>query len=202
MHNVRVRPLAPAEIHHIVDYLVGSSPADRERMGLANVPPREALAQAYLEACTTPEQDAKSFYLVWLVDDRPIGFSSLKGIVRGEHAGMHLHIWDASLRGKGHGALLFCLSALEFHRRFQLKSLVCEPRSTNPMPNRMLAKIGFPLLRTYVGASSELSAVAELNRYDVAADVAEAYLLSHGLDRHGAPAVTAAAAALGAQPTK
>jgi hypothetical protein len=191
-----VRPLAPAEIHYIVDYLVEASPADRQRMGLANVPTRDTLAQSYLKACTTPEHEATSFYLVWLVDGRPIGFSSLKGIVRGEHAGMHLHIWDSSMRGKGHGAVLFCLSALEFHRRFQLKSLVCEPRAANPMPNRMLGKIGFPLLRTYVGASSELSAVDELNCYDVAKDIAEAYLLSYGVDPHGLPAP------LAAQPTK
>ena len=56
----------------------------------------------------------------------------------------------------------------------------CEPRAANPAPNRMLRTIGFPLLQTYVGASSELSAVCELNRYEILRDVAEAYLASRG----------------------
>jgi hypothetical protein len=180
MQSLAVRALSPVEVPLIVKYLVDSSPADRERMGLANVPSADVLTQSYLKACATPENDASSFYLIWLVEGAPIGFSSLKDIVRGGRASMHLHIWNASQRGKGYGAILFCLSALEFYRRFALENLVCEPRAANLLPNRMLSRIGFPLLRSYVGASSELSAVDKLNCYDIARDSAEAYLLSHG----------------------
>lgn len=168
------------DVPRIVSYVVDSSPEDRERLGMTNVPPREAMTESLLEACTTPLESARSSYLIWEVDGHPVGFSSLKGIVPGEHGGMHLHMWEAGLRGRGFGAVLFCRSAVEFHDRFRLRSIVCEPRAANPAPNRMLRRIGFPLVRTYVGASSELSAVCELNRYEILRDVAEAYLASRG----------------------
>ena len=56
---------------------------------------------------------------------------------------MHLHMWNAEYRGKGYGAKLFCMAALEFYTMFNLKMILCEPRSSNPMPNKMLANIGF-----------------------------------------------------------
>lgn len=176
MPRLAVRPLTEADVPHVVDYLIHASAEDRQRMGLDHVPPREELERRYLAACATPEAEASSFMLTWLVDERPIGFSSLKNIKRGESGAMHLHIWDRELRGQGLGSSLFCLSALEFYRRFELRSVVCEPRAANPMPNRMLKKIGFPLVETFVGASSELSAVCELNRYDVQRELAEAYV--------------------------
>lgn len=176
MPALSVRPMTPHDVPRIVAYFVDSSPADRERLGMTNVPPRDTLTESLLEACAAPLASAQSFYLMWEVDGRPIGFSSLKGIVPGEHGGMHLHMWEAELRGRGLGAVLFCRSALEFHDRFGLKSIICEPRAANPAPNRMLRRIGFPLVRTYVGASSELSAVCELNCYQIVREVAEAYL--------------------------
>jgi hypothetical protein len=42
----------------------------------------------------------------------------------------------------------------------------------------MLQKIGFPLVKTYEGASSELSAVCELNQYDIQPKIAEEYLMN------------------------
>jgi len=172
--------MTPLDVPRVVSYVVDSSPEDRKRLGVANVPAREALTESLLEACTVPQEFARSSYLIWKVDDRPVGFSSLKGIVPGEHGGMHLHMWETELRGRGFGAILFCRSAVEFHDRFRLRSIVCEPRAANPAPNRMLRKIGFPLVQTYVGASSELSAVCELNRYEILRDVAEAYLANRG----------------------
>jgi hypothetical protein len=45
------------------------------------------------------------------------------------------------------------------------------------MANRMLKKIGFPLVLTHVAASSELSVVCELNRYEILRHVAERYAI-------------------------
>jgi hypothetical protein len=47
------------------------------------------------------------------------------------------------------------------------------------MANRVLQKIGFPLVLTHVAAGSELSIVCELNRYEILSDVAERYLVAH-----------------------
>ena len=108
----------------------------------------------------------------------PIGFSSLKNIVQGKTGAIHLRIWDSSFTGKGYGAVLFCMSAMGFYAMFNLESIKCEHRASNPLPNRMFQKLGFPLVKTYVGASSELSLPCELNRYAITRDIAEQYLES------------------------
>ena len=45
------------------------------------------------------------------------------------------------------------------------------------MANRLLQKLGFPIVLTHVAAGSELAFVCELNRYEILRDVAERYLL-------------------------
>jgi hypothetical protein len=70
------------------------------------------------------------------------------------------------------------MSAIYFYERFAPKRIFCEPKSDNPGPNRMLQRVGFPLQGKRIGASSELSTVAELNRYVIEREIAEAYLRS------------------------
>ena len=88
-------------------------------------------------------------------------------------------MWRADLRGKGYGPRLFCLSALDFYKRFNLKRIICEPKADNPLANRMLKRIGFPLVLTHVATGSELGFVCELNRYEIPRDVADRYLVAH-----------------------
>jgi RimJ/RimL family protein N-acetyltransferase len=109
---------------------------------------------------------------------KPSGHPSLKDIVPGDVGSIHLHMWRADLRGKGYGPLLFCLSALDFYERFKLKRIICEPKADNAIANHMLKKIGFPLVLTHVAASSELSVVCELNRYEILREVAERYVVT------------------------
>lgn len=171
-----VRPLRPEEAWHVVAYFHDASDADLDRMGVPRAAlPDPAAWEASLRA-TLAAPDASSFYLAWLVDGVPVGHAAIKDIRRGVDASMHLHMWSVPHRGRGHGATLFCRSALDAYERFGLRRLVCEPKADNPMPNRMLAKVGFPLLGSRVGRSSELSAVTALNRYDVRREVAAAFL--------------------------
>ena len=178
MTRFAVRPLEREDIPHIVDYWVNASPEQLLTMGAdASKIPSKAQWQANLaKILATPEREATTFYLVWLVDGRPIGFNSLKNIKYGESGEMHLHLWEEASRGKGYGGVLFCLAAIEFFRRFNLKTIICEPSASNPAPNRMLQRIGFPLILTHTAATSELSLVSEVNRYAIDRKVAEAYL--------------------------
>ena len=157
--------------------------SDSERMGLAvdRIPPAEKIHADLAASLTEPLDRVRSFMLAWCGDGAVIGHSSLKDIVAGESGRMHLHMWRTDLRGKGYGPPLFCLAALDFYDRFQLQNIICEPKADNPMPNQMLQKLGFPLLKTYVGSSSEISVVCELNRYDIRRDIAERYLTLHPL---------------------
>lgn len=95
----------------------------------------------------------------------PVGYNALKDILKNEIGHIYLHMWDTAYRGKGYGAKLFCMAALEFYKLFNLKMMLCEPRSSNPVPNRMLSKIGFKKWKTYLSTSSELSLTCELNSY-------------------------------------
>jgi RimJ/RimL family protein N-acetyltransferase len=173
-----VRRLQKEDIPYIVNYWLSCSDDQLEKMGAdkARLPDAAQFQLDLQNICNTPDEQAKNFYLIWLVKDLPIGFSSLKNISHGENGEMHLHIWNENFHGKGYGAHLFCLSVLDFYDRFRLEIIKCEPRASNPLPNRMLQKIGFPLIKSFVGASSELSLACELNQYSLPRSIAEEYL--------------------------
>ena len=150
-------------------------------MGLAidRVPSATRLRSELELMIATPLDRLRSFVLAWCIDGKTIGHSSLKDIVPGDFGRIHLHMWRADLRGRGYGPRLFCLSALDFYERFNLKRIICEPKADNLMANRVLQKIGFPFVLTHVAAGSELAVVCELNRYEVVRDIAERYLVAH-----------------------
>jgi RimJ/RimL family protein N-acetyltransferase len=179
MPRLTVRPLTSEDFDGFIAYFTRASQADAERMGLAidKVPSPTQLRSDLEAMIKTPVDRLRSFVLAWCLDGKTIGHSSLKDIVPGEFGSIHLHMWRADLRGKGYGPRLFCLSALDFYERFNLKQIICEPKADNPMANRMLQRIGFPLVFTHVAAGSELSVVCELNRYEILRDIAERYLL-------------------------
>lgn len=181
MPQLTVRPLAREDFDGYIAYFTGVSKADAERMGLAmdRVPSPTQLRSDLEAMIATPVDRLRSFVLAWCVDGQTIGHSSLKNIVPGESGSIHLHMWRADLRGKGYGPDLFCLSALDFYERFNLKRIMCEPKADNPMANRMLQKLGFPLVLTHVAAGSELGLVCELNRYEILRDVAKRYVIAH-----------------------
>jgi RimJ/RimL family protein N-acetyltransferase len=176
--EISIRPLATEDLDGFIAYFTQPSKADAERMGLDinRVPSATRLRSGLKAMIGAPSDRISSFVLAWCIDGKAIGHSSLKDIVPGDFGSMHLHMWRADLRGKGYGPRLFCLSALDFYERFNLQRIICEPKADNPMANRMLTKIGFPLVLTHVAASSEISVVCELNRYEILRDVAERYL--------------------------
>src|SRR5262245_21022318 len=179
--HLTVRPLAGEDFDGFIAYFTQVSKVDAERMGLAiDKVPSPAQLRSGLEAMiATPVDRQRSFVLAWCIDGRTIGHSSLKDILAGLFGRIHLPRCRADLRGRGYGPRLFCLSALDFYERFNLNRIICEPKADNPMANRMLQRIGFPLILTHVAAGSELSVVCELNRYEILRDVAERYLVAH-----------------------
>jgi RimJ/RimL family protein N-acetyltransferase len=178
--ELSVRPLAAQDFDDFINYWLGLSPAEIERLGVAvDCLPTPDRMRSDLEAMLAPPDEAvHSFVLAWCLDGEAIGHASLKDIVPGEFGSMHLHMWRADLRGKGHGADLFCLAAVDFYNRFNLKRIVCEPKADNPSPNRLLQRIGFPLVSTRIGRSSELSSICKLNCYHIVREIAEQYLVA------------------------
>lgn len=179
--RLTVRPLASEDFDGYISYFTQATKADAERMGLAieRVPSASQMRSDLQSMVATPVDQLRTFVLAWCLDGKAIGHSSLKDIVLGEFGSMHLHMWRADLRGKGYGPRLFCLSAIDFYQRLNLKRIICEPKADNPMANRMLKKVGFPLVLTHVAASSDLAFVCQLNRYEILRDIAERYMAAH-----------------------
>jgi RimJ/RimL family protein N-acetyltransferase len=186
--DLSVRPLTAEDFDGFINYWLGLSQAEIEHLGVAiDGLPAAAQMRSDLEAMlAAPDDSARSFVLTWCFNGEAIGHSSLKDIVPAETGSIHLHMWRADLRGKGHGAHLFCLAAVDFYRRFKLKRIICEPKADNQPPNRLLQRIGFPLISTRVGRSSELSTICKLNRYNIVREIAEDYLLTHGSHKNEA----------------
>jgi RimJ/RimL family protein N-acetyltransferase len=177
--DLSVRPLAPEDFDAFINYWLALSKAEIERLGVAiDRLPSATQMHSDLEAMLAASDGARGFVLAWCIDGKAIGHSSLKDIVPTDSGSIHLHMWRADLRGKGYGPHLFCLAAVDFYKRFQLKRMICEPKADNLSPNRLLQRIGFPLISTRIGRSSELSAICKLNRYDIVREIAEDYLLT------------------------
>src|SRR5262249_36411907 len=178
--ELSVRPLAAQDFDDFIKYWVGLSPAEIERLGVAidRLPTPDRMRSDLEAMLGAPDEGVRSFVLAWCINGEAIGHSSLKDMVPGEFGSIHLHMWRADLRGKGHGAHLFCLAAVDFYKRFNLKRIICEPKADNPSPNRLLQRIGFPLVSTRIGRGSELGAICKLNCYDVVRGIAEHYLLT------------------------
>jgi len=176
--QLSVRPLATEDFDKFIGYWTSLSSQDIERMGAAidRLPAPEQMRRDLEVIASESIEKLNNFILVWCIDGKAVGHSSLKEIVRGESASVHLHMWRADLRGKGYGRRLFCLAALDFYERFALRYMICEPKSDNPFPNRMLRKIGFPLIFVHVAAASTWSGVSELNRYAILSHIVERYL--------------------------
>jgi len=175
---LNVRSFELTDLIFIVDYWINASDKALEKMGAdpKKIPSEKQLTRDLTELYNTPRTQRLTDYLIWLVDEVPIGFSSLKKIIPAQSGEMHLHMWNTDSRGKGYGAILFCQSALEFYQCFDLQKIKCEPSASNPAPNKMLQKIGFPLVKTHTAASSELSLVCKLNEYDVSEKIVRCYL--------------------------
>jgi hypothetical protein len=176
--ELRVRSWVDDDIPDIVRYWMTISDDDAERMGcdLARFPSPEEYKRMLEEQLHASTETTTAFYSMWIVNEDTVGFASLKNIRFGIRGEMHLHMWDANQRGKGTGGRLFCMSAMNFFERFQVREIVCEPSATNPHPNRMLQKVGFPLIGSRVGRSSDISKEMLLNTYVITKEVAGTFL--------------------------
>lgn len=176
--ELTVRPLSATDFDGFINYWRGLSRREIETMGVAigRMPSATRMRSDLKRMLTARDNNLRAFVLAWCVNGEAIGHSSLKDIVRGDSGSIHLHMWRADLRGKGHGSHLFCLAVVDFYKRFKLRRMICEPKADNLAANRLLRRIGFPFIFTRVGKSSELSAVCKLNRYDIVREIAEDYL--------------------------
>jgi len=149
--NLAVREMTLAETHLVIDYFASATPEYLDMMGVDPtklMPPDQWRARLETEF-TLPDEKRQLFIVIWLLDNRPVGYSSCDKITFGERANMHLHVTVPELRGKGIGTECVRRSAEIYFRRFRLKQLFCQPSALNIPAHRTLQAAGFKYVKTY-----------------------------------------------------
>lgn len=147
--NVRIMSMEETDI--ITDYFNDSSPEHLKLLGInpTRLPHKNASKKFFESEYEKKIEDRQFFAVIWEVNDKLIGFSSLDKITFGLVANMHLHIIDEELRQKGIGVACVRESAKIYFSILKLKQLYCEPNAFNVAPNRTLQKAGFKYVKTY-----------------------------------------------------
>ena len=167
--HVHVREMEINDIPLLADYWLLSKTDHLVGMGvdIQKLPTRELLTQMLHEQITSPLAKKKSYALIWLLDDKPIGHSNVNNIEFGEQATMHLHLWSAVNRQNGIGTTLVKKSLPLYFEKLQLKKLICEPYALNPAPNKTLKKIGFEFIKKHITIPGSLNFEQEVNRWEL-----------------------------------
>ena len=166
--HLQVTPFgSQADYLGMVEYFLSASEPFLRGMGVDpnKLPRRAAWLERLLPDLTRPDRDKQTFYLGWDCDGVRIGHCNVNPLLYGEHAYVHLHLWDAQARRAGLGTELFRRSIRVFFQRFDLRSLYCEPYADNPAPNRVLIKAGFRFLRRYRTTPGLINFEQDVNRY-------------------------------------
>jgi RimJ/RimL family protein N-acetyltransferase len=165
--DARVRPMRLDEVDVRIDYFHGASDdyltyigVDRDLMGS-----REDWRSYYEEDFARPLAERDTYNLVWELDGRVVGFSSVDEFEVGNEAFMHLHIVEEGRRRSGLGTEFVRLSVEEYFRTLQLRRLFCQPNAYNVAPNRTLQRAGFRYVFTAEMAPSSINFPQPITRW-------------------------------------
>jgi RimJ/RimL family protein N-acetyltransferase len=150
--TLTVREMTLEETGIIVDYFQNSTPEHLEILGVdpTRLPTLESWRERFQRQFALPVEKRNALFVIWLSDDRAIGFSTSDKIIHGERASMHLHVTEPDLRNHGVGVECVRRSVDIYFERLKLKRLFCEPNAFNVAPNRTLQKAGFKYLKTHM----------------------------------------------------
>ena len=133
------------------DYLIGLG-VDR-----ALLPSPEAWMAFHEQDYQCPLPERENYLLLWELENRPVGFSTLDHIVFGHEAFMHLHMVEPAQRRQGLGTEFVRRSATVYFKVFELARLYSEPKALNVGPNRTLQRAGFSYVQSYDRAPGPLN---------------------------------------------
>ncbi len=120
-----VREIGKNDIALIVDYFLKSDPEYLHGRGvdINKLPGKKEWNQIILEELEKPVESKNLYYLIWQIDDVPVGHSHINDIVFGKEAYMHLHLWQSDDRKKGNGSYFVKESLPYYFDNFKLKRL-------------------------------------------------------------------------------
>ncbi len=151
--TLSVRLMTEPETQLIIDYFRTATAEHLETLGVdpTRLPPNEsAWRTRFRRFFEKPPAERENLQLIWLEDDRPVGFSTADKIVFGERASMHLHVVAPGDRSRGVGVECVKQSARTYFEVLRLKRLFCEPNALNVAPNRTLQAAGFRYVKTHM----------------------------------------------------
>lgn len=163
-----VREMTPKDISLVVDYFTNATPEYIHGMGAvkSKLPSRKEWIKL-LENQLTKAYDKKEFYyIIWLIDNEPVGHSNINQITYNEVATMHLHVWHPLKRQKGLGKTFLKKTIPYYFKNFELEKLLCEPYSKNIPPNKTLPKVGFKFIRAYETIPGWINFHQTVNRFE------------------------------------
>ncbi len=134
------REMRPEEARLVVDYFHCSTPEHLEMLGVdpTRLPSAEQWTERIHQNLNLPARRRTNYYVVWLEDEAPFGFSSCDKIAYGEQAYMHLHVFRPERRRRGLGTGAVRQTVEIYFAEFALRRLFCEPNAFNVGPNRTL----------------------------------------------------------------
>ncbi len=152
LNNLSVREITETDIPLIIDYWLGADGVFLAGMGadIHKIPTREEWRQMLTAQLSQSYEEKKSYCIIWLVNEVPVGHSNVNKIIIGEEACMHLHMWHSDNRQKGIGTTLVKMTLPYFFDNLQLKKLYCEPYALNPAPNKTIEKVGFTFIKEHL----------------------------------------------------
>lgn len=165
--NRNVRPLSNSDIKLVINYFHNSSESFLSGMGVDpnKLPAKDDWHTLLKNDHLKPLSDRSFHYLIWELDQQPIGHSNINKISFGQEAYMHLHLWHPNLRTRGNGLYFIQQCIAIYFELFALKDLYCEPYAENAAPNRTLKKAGFEFIKTYHTVPGWINLPQQVNRW-------------------------------------
>ena len=92
--SLSVREMTLSDIEHIVDYFVNADDDFLTGMGAdkSKLPKREEWIKKLQLEHNKSYSEKEFYYIIWCIDDLPVGHSNINNIVFGQTATMHLHL--------------------------------------------------------------------------------------------------------------
>jgi RimJ/RimL family protein N-acetyltransferase len=167
--TLTVRPMQLEEVSVVIDYFHGASAEHLETLGVdpTRLPEPSKWRQLYEHEFAQPVERRRSFMVLWELEGRQIGFSTVDKLKYGKEAYIHLHVIHPGLRQAGHGSACVRRSVDFYFETLKLQRLYCEPNSFNTAPNRALQKAGFRYGKTHMTVPGPLNFHQAVTRWVV-----------------------------------
>lgn len=176
-YSLSVREIQETDIELIVHYWLDSDDKFLVGMGvdLNKLPTQNELTEMLTDQMNKPIKERNSYCFIWLVDEIPVGHSNTNPTEFGDHAYMHLHLWDTEVGGKGLGQELVKLTLPYFFKNLKIKKLYSEPYALNAGANRTLENAGFELEKEYITTPGAICSEQKVKRWVLGKERFEAH---------------------------